>query len=336
LSKLAPSSAVVENPPALARTAHLEERLGESPGQITLKFISGKYQGGEYPLPATGEILIGRSSDLDMVLVEDMVSRKHARITIKRSSLSIQDLGSTNGTFVNGEKVRKAGLSEGDRLLIGTSIMKLVGAAPGDPVVEVATPKGGFSDEKTDAGQAMAGRIEDVGLAELLQLFSQGKKDGDLVVRAEGDEATIHLRGGAITRVAMDSIPGGNSYKALYRTLAWDEGSFELLPALKPGKDEEVHEPLPESVEALLMEGSRQRDELAQIRKKLPDADSALAIATPLLPPLSKLTPELLDTLQLIHNYGAAKAVLDRSDATDLDTANELIYLAKNKYIREA
>ena len=48
---------------------------------FALRFISGKYQGGEFPLPPDREIVIGRSSDLDMVLVEDMVSRKHAKIT---------------------------------------------------------------------------------------------------------------------------------------------------------------------------------------------------------------------------------------------------------------
>jgi hypothetical protein len=52
-----------------------------SPTGYVLKFISGKYQGGEFPLEMDREILIGRGSDLDMVLVEDMVSRRHARIT---------------------------------------------------------------------------------------------------------------------------------------------------------------------------------------------------------------------------------------------------------------
>src|SRR3712207_7685536 len=61
-----------------------------------------------------------------MVLVEDMVSRKHAKITTDDRTVSIQDLGSTNGTFVNGEKIRKVELKDGDRILIGTSIIKLV------------------------------------------------------------------------------------------------------------------------------------------------------------------------------------------------------------------
>ena len=49
---------------------------------FALRFISGKYQGGEFPLPADKEIVIGRGGELDIVLVEDMVSRKHAKITI--------------------------------------------------------------------------------------------------------------------------------------------------------------------------------------------------------------------------------------------------------------
>ena len=93
---------------------------------FALRFISGKYQGGEFPLRMDREIIVGRSSELDMVLVEDMVSRKHAKITAAGDQIVIQDLGSTNGTFVNGEKIKKARLKEGDRILIGTSIIKLV------------------------------------------------------------------------------------------------------------------------------------------------------------------------------------------------------------------
>ena len=86
----------------------------------TLKFISGKYQGGEFPLRPNREIIIGRSSDLDMVLVEDMVSRKHAKISTDDETVSIQDLGSTNGTFVNGVRLTSnRRLAPGDVLRIG-------------------------------------------------------------------------------------------------------------------------------------------------------------------------------------------------------------------------
>ena len=114
-----------------------------TPGRTyALKFISGKYQGGEFPLKAEKQIVIGRSSELDMVLVEDMVSRKHARIMVNGTGLiSIEDMGSTNGTFVNGEKVKQATLKEGDRILIGTSILKLILQGAGAAEVDEAMAK---------------------------------------------------------------------------------------------------------------------------------------------------------------------------------------------------
>ncbi len=107
-------------------------RAGRS---YVLRFISGKYQGGEFPVQPGKEIVVGRSSDLDMVLVEDMVSRKHARINHAARRIWIEDLGSTNGTFVNGEKIKRARLKEGDRILIGTSILKVI-AGDGAPDVD--------------------------------------------------------------------------------------------------------------------------------------------------------------------------------------------------------
>src|SRR5262245_56967386 len=62
--------------------------------RLALRFISGKYQGGEFPLEEDREIIVGRSSDLDMVLVEEMVSRRHARIQLVGGSVNIDDLGS--------------------------------------------------------------------------------------------------------------------------------------------------------------------------------------------------------------------------------------------------
>src|SRR5579862_9321236 len=97
-----------------------------APRSFVLRFISGKYQGGEFPIVPERQIVVGRSSDLDMVLVEDMVSRKHARIAMQNDQIWIEDLGSTNGTFVNGEKIKRARLKEGDRVLIGTSILKVI------------------------------------------------------------------------------------------------------------------------------------------------------------------------------------------------------------------
>ena len=98
-------------------------------GQYALLFISGKYKTAEFPLPDSGELLIGRSADLDLVLSEEMVSRKHAKMRIQGGSMVLTDLGSTNGSYVNGEKIRRHDVKMGDRLLLGTSIIRVIDAS---------------------------------------------------------------------------------------------------------------------------------------------------------------------------------------------------------------
>jgi serine/threonine protein kinase len=96
------------------------------PGDWVLRFLTGKYADSERVLRLGEKLEIGRNSDLDLVLVEEMVSRLHARFTASRTGVVLENLSTTNGTFVNGFQVRdKTTLKENDRILIGTSIMKL-------------------------------------------------------------------------------------------------------------------------------------------------------------------------------------------------------------------
>jgi pSer/pThr/pTyr-binding forkhead associated (FHA) protein len=62
---------------------------------------------------------IGRAVRADFVVDVAMVSRLHCRVTAAEAGLEIQDLGSTNGTFVNDRRVEKAQLVVGDRLRVG-------------------------------------------------------------------------------------------------------------------------------------------------------------------------------------------------------------------------
>src|SRR3984885_11701066 len=172
-----------------------------------LRFISGKYQGGEFPIAQDKQILIGRSSDLDMVLVEDMVSRKHARIAMQTDQIWIEDLGSTNGTFVNGEKIKRARLKEGDRVLIGTSILKLIaGDAPRDSMDAKRELENVASQRRTSQARTMSGSIDEVPLPDLLQLFGTSKKNGVLVIRTEDDVGKIYLKKGMIYYAVINDL----------------------------------------------------------------------------------------------------------------------------------
>jgi pSer/pThr/pTyr-binding forkhead associated (FHA) protein len=62
---------------------------------------------------------VGRAPRADFILDAALVSRLHCRITASDAELEVVDLKSTNGTFVNGKRVQKARLADGDRLRVG-------------------------------------------------------------------------------------------------------------------------------------------------------------------------------------------------------------------------
>ncbi len=297
---------------------------------FALRFISGKYQGGEFPLLPDTEIIIGRSSDLDMVLVEDMVSRKHAKIGTHDGEISIMDLGSTNGTFVNGERVKKSRLKEGDRILIGTSIVKLISSA--DAALD--SSRGGVpsmpeSGPGTNRSSTMSGSIREVPLPDLLQLFGTSKKSGVLVIRG-AQEGQIFLRQGRVYYALIDANHDLGPQKSLFRMMAWEDGDFEL----NPPSDEEFAFELDDSTEGLIMEAMRQMDELARIRDRVPQTNATVAVAEPLLSPLSDLSRDQLDIFQLCFNLGVVQDILDAAPGTDYETFSMIADLLGQDYLR--
>jgi hypothetical protein len=305
--------------------------------RYALRFISGKYQGGEFPLPEDREIIIGRSSELDMVLVEDMVSRKHSKISSVGGELWIEDQGSTNGTFINGERIKKAKLKEGDRILIGTSIIKLVGvdAAMAAKFAERSKSQGNQSafrnrpTQMTSAGRPMSGTIEEIPLPDLLQLLSSSRKSGVLAVRSQAGFAKIYLRNGQIYFCSIDDDFELHPLKAIYRVLTWTAGAFELQ-----GPDDRAFlEEIKDSTEGILMEGMRLMDELARMEGEVPERDATFQIPTPLTAKLRDLDPKELDVIQLVHNHGQVQAVLDKSAQSDADTLAALAKLIKAEYL---
>ena len=70
-------------------------------------------------IPAGSVKTIGRSPGAQFMVDAALVSRLHCQITAGSISLQVKDLGSTNGTFVNGKRVQTAELYEGDTLSVG-------------------------------------------------------------------------------------------------------------------------------------------------------------------------------------------------------------------------
>lgn len=320
-------------------------------GRYILKFISGKYQGGEFALEMNQELIIGRSSELEMVLIEDMVSRHHAKITTTDDEIFIEDLGSTNGTFVNGEKITKCKLKEGDRILIGTSIIKLVfeeydstqpppppmGAVLGDssagPSLNSSNAhrvaQGGYTNHGTQSG-VLSGVIDQVPLPDLLQLFGPSKKTGGLFITTPGGtEGCIYLREGRVYGAVINGNFDVPVEKAFYRIICWTSGTF----LLDTTATHEFEHPIDEAVESMLMEAMRIIDETHALGDNVPPFDAVFKIEVPIVPKLRDLSPEELDIFQMLINEPSMESVLNHSELDDIETTKIIMGLLDKKYI---
>src|SRR5262249_40893609 len=144
--------------------------------------------------------------------------------------------GSTNGTFVNGEKIKRARLKEGDRILIGTSILKLVsvpkavgGMLDARAAQQRLEQTAAAQEKRTGGRTAVQGRLEEVPLVDLLQLLSTSKKTGAIVIKGYR-QGRVHLRTGKVVSAVIDADPTLAPKKALFRMVGWTTGGFEFVP----------------------------------------------------------------------------------------------------------
>ena len=142
----------------MGKYSNLVKNLGTDTDKIKFTFINGKYSGGEFSIREGQRLSIGRDISSDVAIVDSKVSRNHASITARDGKLFIEDHNSTNGTYVNGEKLSPSTETElkiGSNFSVGDSTI-LVGdeAAPNENAPEVSFKENSFtkarkSQEKT-------------------------------------------------------------------------------------------------------------------------------------------------------------------------------------------
>jgi hypothetical protein len=91
---------------------------------VQLEILEGAEAGAQ--IPVSDSLVIGRADEADLTLADAGVSRNHARVSGGAGGASIEDLGSSNGTFVNGERVEGSrALSDGDQIQLGGAILRV-------------------------------------------------------------------------------------------------------------------------------------------------------------------------------------------------------------------
>jgi len=123
--------------------------------------------------------VIGRREDCDLRIPLSDVSRKHCRLILEGEVIKVEDLGSSNGTYRNGERVQQTEVVAGDTLQIGPVIFVVqVDGYPADEDLQPVTAATASEDTAASGAAAAASKSGDGDEAEVLDLEAEGTGAG--------------------------------------------------------------------------------------------------------------------------------------------------------------
>ena len=185
----------------------------------------------ELPLEL-GTVVLGRGQDADIRFEDELVSRRHCALTFDGQRVTVEDLGSTNGTFVDGNYIHKQILDSDNRLQIGKIVLKVAYKDQSEEAFSRELYEAATMDELTgilnsqafmdrSAGELVCARragafvhvamirvdefkrltescgemCGDLILKEVARLLSDEKRDCDLLARYEGEKFLLLMNG---------------------------------------------------------------------------------------------------------------------------------------------
>jgi two-component system, cell cycle response regulator len=243
-----------KNPFAMAEPSvtHPYEVVPLEPGNTaevvpSLIIISGKQMGQIFPVRA-GEARIGRADDADLSIRDSSISRYHALLyRDPGGDAHIRDLGSTNGTFVNGKRIQDVKLTAGDRIQFGkATILKLdfhsrfeeelhvhlYEAGTRDPLTDIFNRK--YFDQHLDADFRLALRHQEE-LSLMMIDIDNFKLVNDTHGHLAGDHVLRTLAPIFMTRLRKEDILaryGGEEFVIILRRTT-PAGALSLANALR-------------------------------------------------------------------------------------------------------
>ena len=98
-----------------------------------IRFLNGKLRGQEIPLQE-GTYLLGRGEDCQISIPDAGISKKHAELEVDEEGVFIQDLKSSNGTFLNGVKIQESGIQNKDKVSLSQTTFDIIQAQAPSPI----------------------------------------------------------------------------------------------------------------------------------------------------------------------------------------------------------
>ena len=212
-------------------------------------------------LEAGREAVLGRGEDCDVRVVSGQVSRRHAAVRVAGGDFLVRDLGSTNGTLVNGERVKgERKLMPGDRIEVGGVAVTFCYVDPDIAGSDPPTARGAgdrtvLFEPPPPAAEtaALGGRLEEIPTFAVLQMLEMGGKSGVLTFEGEDGPVRLWLVAGRPVHAEAEKTCGA---EAAFAGLCLQRGSFRFEAGPPPRETT-----LAASVTELLLEAARLRDE---------------------------------------------------------------------------
>lgn len=204
------------------------------------------------------DVVIGRAPDCDLPVESARASRRHAAVHSEGDHFSVRDLGSTNGTFVNGRRIAgEQTLSPGDRIEIGEVVVTFcqVGSALADPVSRpnANADQTMVMSPATGSPTGLLGSFEEIPAFAVLQMLELGGQTGLLTVEGGRASGRLWLEKG---RPVHAEAAGQRGFDAAIAVTQSESGRFRFEPNAAPPE-----RTIDATVTHVLLEASRLADE---------------------------------------------------------------------------
>jgi Domain of unknown function (DUF4388)/FHA domain len=204
------------------------------------------------------EAVLGRGEGCEVRIDSTGASRRHAVVRAAGGEFRVSDLGSTNGTFVNGRRVDgECALRPGDRIEVGGVPVTFCRV---DPTLAAAGSRSGSGDRTVlfDSGTsgpvtALHGRLEEIPAYAVLQMLEMGGKTGLLTLEGDDGPVRLWIVSGRPVHAEAEKTRG---QEAAFAGLRLERGAFRFEAGTPPPETT-----LAASLTELLLEAARLGDE---------------------------------------------------------------------------
>lgn len=200
-------------------------------------------------------VAIGRHPSCEFAIRKGDVSRRHAEVRFDGGEHWLRDLGSTNGTFVNGARVDgEYRLQPGDQIEIGSSTITFcrIDAAQAESLAAPGNDRTIVAD-RVDASEGFQGELAEVPPFAVLQVLEMGANTGRLEVRGIAGAGRIWFVAGSPVHAETEKLVGFDAAVSIVNTA---RGEFRFEPQSVDGETT-----IRASVTDLLLEAARRLDE---------------------------------------------------------------------------